>query len=717
MGYLNENIEKIRNTELNPAHTKNYDEAKKQYELYHGKNCDENSYVQFCYKFEKYMMTVAFSCEEIQTTDILSKIVEFSLINKVVCYITFAKYKSPYNRKEKNAKEFQVYIIDFDFYENDKYKGWTPEEVLNELKPKLEKYHYSAAFSSGRGLYVAFIFDVPISCTTKRVRERHKKRVQGILDEFAEYGADTKCKDFARVFKLAGTLHPKTGNIAHFIEDTKERIDYNEFIKSLPRVKSEIKKKKTKKKILKKKETVHLNKLEQAQLNAYKLFQQAKKEGLYPYRYSFESFKKDMEKMLTFTKCENLVYYPNYLEDVLESFMKNFILDEEITTTWLLELLECPPEVQSKAFYESIDCYQLLNHGRMKDIRHLVELRNGNIEYRNNLLLAYGVQAWFACPKESEVLKVMKYLNKSFKDPYVEKEVERLAKEVCKNKEYVKKGHFHLVYFPFTSERFIETFKVTKTELKELDFWNPKHILGGNYAKNARRTVERNRKAALKSRKAKHMETLLKTKSVQEVASLHGCCVATVYNTIKKSPKQEQIQQEKIALQKLRGLKVEKKQRAKVLGKSRSTFYRREKNLEEISVSNEKTKVNFIEEIYEKCSEKNYEKEIVRYIKDNFSDFTKMKKKFECILEKGNGKTKNVNHFMYGYSTILWLTSFRIPSRIRLEEYFWNSIRSSNELLETPLSRGECMEYYVLMLENKYYFEHKKYDCLHILNF
>jgi len=720
------NKTEILQTEPVPAHKLNYDEALNQYKIVHNNKIYKDKYVQFCLKLEDtdYMKTISLSTEEILTTDALSRVVEYALQNKAVTYMTFAKFGEKANRTQKNVKSFHTFVIDFDFYHTEKYKEYTEEEMLQELQPVLKKYPYTAAFSSGRGLYIMFKFNREINCYKPQFQEKHKMKVNALLLELAEFGADVKCKDFSRVFKLAGTIHPKTKKMSCLIESNNKEYSYKRFLDSIELPVEEVKptKEKTTKKIVKLKKAKgkkikvkHLKKVNHIYLDHKESFTQFKKEGKI---LDHHGVKKDKELLLEQSGLDDLKEeYPGYLYELKKSYVNSNVYYQGSKASWMNLIYTVPVDFQSQAFYAAIQGYEHLNKCRIKAIEKFVDIRKGNIECRNNLLLCYAIQLWFAQLPLSDAIDKMLSLNKKFNEPYDVKEVNRIFNTVSQNTLYVKSRKFNLLYYPWTSQNFIQVFELTETELDILTCWKPEFCFGGQYSKKAIQLVKKVKRQAIKAKKKQKMLELLKTKSVKEVADIFNCSIQTVYNYIQASPKQLEIKREKLVLSKYQTLNYNKQQRQSLLGVSRSTLYRREKNLKPKTMQNLNTHVRFIDKFYKDDSilSLDYEIQFFNYILDNEKD---IKKEFETKkyqILKSPFSIKNVRQHMFYTITLDWLLQYSFfHDEETLKTRMFRKLMALNSCLPAPLSHAECLDLFTVILKNQYNFYLGDFEKLHL---
>lgn len=506
---------KIEKTTLDMKHVNLYNQAWEHFNLVH-KNTNETDYVFFLYMLTKEDAELELSQNKKQkkayptkqfsylkqdiTKTILSKIVEYSLINHYNTYLAFASFEDKLSRKEANLSSFQSLTIDFDYYKNENFKHLTAEEFLhsNEIQGILKKCNitpYCYMFS-GRGAYLIFRFTELQQNLTKEQKILHKKVFGTLLQEFATLGenvVDSLPKDFSRFFRLAGSIHTKSNQHPKILEITGMEMDYSSFIQNL------VDNLNIDRKEPDEKQTNKSNTKEKATMN---------------------SSKKDSEKVIVdFMPKEN--------------------------NTKILNLVYQLPEEKRKEFYNSIlEEFRDTNICRVKDMEHLVELRQGRIEYRNNLLLNYGIQLFFTIHSNTEhynkdiyyVKAKMLEMNSKFKEKYSPEEVTRIFQYIKSNEDNYQKGNFRNMYYPSSTKNLISKQFITLEEQKQLIVLNETKKRFGKRFEVLNRSFKRLKKAVRDEKIQKQLE---EKESIDIIASENDVSEKTVYNKMKTSKKEQ----------------------------------------------------------------------------------------------------------------------------------------------------------------------------------
>lgn len=119
-------------------------------------------------------------------------------------------------------------ILDLDTYHS-VYEYYTDEEVLQEMKPMIDRIGIEPNMyvNSGHGRYLVFSFN-NINLSVPEMRKLYQETVKKLIYQFKEFGADCKCSDITRVFRIPGNINPKTGERAYIIENFENRVTLSE---------------------------------------------------------------------------------------------------------------------------------------------------------------------------------------------------------------------------------------------------------------------------------------------------------------------------------------------------------------------------------------------------------------------------------------------------------------------------------------------------------
>ena len=126
-------------------------------------------------------------------------------------YISQAEFFKP-NRRLVNLWRLGLAFVDLDTYQT-KWGSRTPEEVSLSVRTFLHDEGIPAAsliVSSGRGLYLKWLFETPIP---QSALPRWNAVQRELVERLQRFGADPMAKDASRVLRLVQTVHAKTGDV------------------------------------------------------------------------------------------------------------------------------------------------------------------------------------------------------------------------------------------------------------------------------------------------------------------------------------------------------------------------------------------------------------------------------------------------------------------------------------------------------------------------
>jgi len=149
----------------------------------------------------------------------LSKLdaVSQSLRGRADTYISQATFASRL-RKSYNAKSLRCVFVDLDYYNTD--LAQTDVQILAdrviERARSLGVPDPSYIASSGKGLYVKWVFDTPINATLMPGWKLMQKK---LVSAYLPMGADQKVVDPARVLRSQETINSKSGSVVHLLRE------------------------------------------------------------------------------------------------------------------------------------------------------------------------------------------------------------------------------------------------------------------------------------------------------------------------------------------------------------------------------------------------------------------------------------------------------------------------------------------------------------------
>lgn len=137
-------------------------------------------------------------------------------------YMSVADYKRV-KREAENLYGVSSIILDLDTY-NSIHECDTDEEMLEAMQPIFERIDVepNMYINSGHGKYLVFSFN-NVNLSVTEMQKLYKETIKKLIFQFKEFGADSKCCDITRIFRLPGNINPKTGNAAYIIKKYDKR--------------------------------------------------------------------------------------------------------------------------------------------------------------------------------------------------------------------------------------------------------------------------------------------------------------------------------------------------------------------------------------------------------------------------------------------------------------------------------------------------------------
>ena len=119
-------------------------------------------------------------------------------------------------------------ILDLDTYHS-VHEYDTDEEMRQEMRPVIDRIGIepNMYINSGRGRYLVYSFN-NINLSVPEMRKLYQETVKKLIFQFKEFGADAKCSDITRVFRIPGNINPKTGEKAYVVECYENRVTLSE---------------------------------------------------------------------------------------------------------------------------------------------------------------------------------------------------------------------------------------------------------------------------------------------------------------------------------------------------------------------------------------------------------------------------------------------------------------------------------------------------------
>lgn len=161
------------------------------------------------------MRQFGFKANKLNDSD-LRRILQLGRKNST--YISQNTFLDPKNRTSENAYSSKCFILDLDYYNIEKYKNLSAEQMLQVLNVNNMFYAFTPAYviSSGRGLSLVYLLE-NISLYNNQVMHRLRQTVcTNMIKAFKEYGADASGSDASRINRVPGSVNPKvTGVVAN----------------------------------------------------------------------------------------------------------------------------------------------------------------------------------------------------------------------------------------------------------------------------------------------------------------------------------------------------------------------------------------------------------------------------------------------------------------------------------------------------------------------
>ena len=137
-------------------------------------------------------------------------------------YMSVADYVRM-KRVSDNLYGVSSIILDLDTYHSI-YEYDTDEEMMQEMRPVIDRIGIEPNMyvNSGHGRYLVYSFN-NINLSVPEMRKLYQETVKKLIFQFKEFGADAKCSDITRVFRVPGNTNPKTGEKAYIVECFESR--------------------------------------------------------------------------------------------------------------------------------------------------------------------------------------------------------------------------------------------------------------------------------------------------------------------------------------------------------------------------------------------------------------------------------------------------------------------------------------------------------------
>lgn len=142
-------------------------------------------------------------------------------------YMSVADYLRV-KRVSDNLYGVSSIILDLDTYHS-VYEYDSDGEIFQAMKPVIDRIGIEPNMyvNSGHGRYLMFSFN-NINLSVPEMRKLYQETVKKLIYQFKEFGADAKCSDITRIFRIPGNINPKTGEKAYVIDCFENRVTLSE---------------------------------------------------------------------------------------------------------------------------------------------------------------------------------------------------------------------------------------------------------------------------------------------------------------------------------------------------------------------------------------------------------------------------------------------------------------------------------------------------------
>ena len=199
--------------------------------LIHGET-DDNRFIPFLFipverTENDRTITLSYKKKDI-TNSLIQSLVNNAYDLKYNMYMSPTCLFSP-ERKAENAWNTNTIILDLDYY-NTEYKDLNPYELISKMNFK--GAYPSIIASSGNGVYLVYKLSEKQALGTAAAAGLMNTVKNALIENFAEFGCDSKCSDPARVFRMIGTRNFKKDTVkqSYIIEQNKKTYDIMELL-------------------------------------------------------------------------------------------------------------------------------------------------------------------------------------------------------------------------------------------------------------------------------------------------------------------------------------------------------------------------------------------------------------------------------------------------------------------------------------------------------
>lgn len=162
-------------------------------------NLDERSYISLFKLADKKRWSV--------NVNDWNKLIRF--VGEEDFYCSVNSLNAPGKHSSKYVNRLNAVIIDLDYYNIEHLKGLSASQVITLIEEDIDFPTPSFYVDSGRGLYIMWLLETTYA--TAKSKKYWKMIEETLIEQFKDFGADSKVKDPARVLRVVGTTNSKSG--------------------------------------------------------------------------------------------------------------------------------------------------------------------------------------------------------------------------------------------------------------------------------------------------------------------------------------------------------------------------------------------------------------------------------------------------------------------------------------------------------------------------
>lgn len=148
-------------------------------------------------------------------------------------------------KKSRSLWHLNAFVLDFDYYQIDKYKNYDTRSMYEEIKSLLP-LDPTAVVDSGRGMYIIYTF----KHAAKQMADTYKAIYKSFYKKFKDFGMDSKAMNITQIIRIPGSFNSKSFTAVEVIEFKDTKYTIKDFFPLLSFSREEVSDYKTSKKCL-----------------------------------------------------------------------------------------------------------------------------------------------------------------------------------------------------------------------------------------------------------------------------------------------------------------------------------------------------------------------------------------------------------------------------------------------------------------------------------